>query len=253
MKIFNATKLTATIVLSVAIMFSACDNAKQQGTETQQQEQARQDSINKALEQMRQDSINKAIEQIKLDSIREDSIRRNRVTPDLALFELKGPVKSVNKGYIINGTENGASFDRDGNISHLNKSYNGYTYKFKRGQNGLIYKLTSYDPDADEQAYSKITYDNKNRPIKNEYYASYTGGSYSFSYTGDKISLVKFFGGSDYDIKSNYTYTYINFDKYGNWTKRKVSIKSTIYNWDNTVMLSDNNSKTQSRKITYYE
>ena len=67
MKIFNATKLTATIVLSVAIMFSACDNAKQQGAETQQQEQARQDSINKALEQMRQDSINKAIERTDLN------------------------------------------------------------------------------------------------------------------------------------------------------------------------------------------
>ena len=41
------------------------------------------------------DSIRKAEIQQKLDSIRQDSMWRYRETPDLALFELHGPVKSV--------------------------------------------------------------------------------------------------------------------------------------------------------------
>ena len=251
MKIFNATKLTATIVLSVAIMVSACAIAQQQGSETQQQEQARQDSINKALEQMRQDSINKAIEQIKLDSIREDSIRRNRVTPDLALFELHGPVKSVNKGYITGFADNGANFDKDGKVTSLNKiSYINKRGNITRDANGRIKSISCREEEGWPTISSdNITYDGNNLPIK--IYGKYleSTGNSSLKYNNGLLaSETNNFDGEGDITKSTITYTYLKFDKYGNWTSRKASFKNYDYEG-----YCNSHSETQTRTITYYE
>lgn len=193
------------------------------------------------------------IYQTKSGSIHEETVNNCRVTPDLALFELKGPVKSVNKGYIIEGADNGATFDRNGRISSINTNSDGFTYDIKRANNGLIYKLSSYDTDFEEEIYSEITYDSHNRPIKNEFYAQNSGGSKILSYATDKINSIEFSGGGDYDAKSTETFKYLEFDQYGNWTKRECITESTIYKWDNTVMQSNKDTEIQTRVITYYK
>lgn len=248
----KTTKQIGVVVsIAILVLFSACNN------NASQQDAAKDAALRDSLEQVKLDSLKQvkidSIAKIKEDSIRQDSIRRNRVTPDLALFELKGPVKSVNKGYIIVGTDNGAAFDQNGNITYINKSRDGFTYKAKR-KNGIISKLTSYDSDFGEEVYSKITYNSNNKPIKNVFYAQNYGGTNVISYANGNISSVKFSGGGDYDTNSNDTYTYIEFDQYGNWTKRTCTTKSTIYAFDSKdVMSSNKNTETQTRKITYYE
>ena len=52
------------------------------------------------------------------------AIGKNKSTSDLALFELKGPVKSVSKGFLMGGIDdNGCTFNKKGLIIKINKPY----------------------------------------------------------------------------------------------------------------------------------
>lgn len=229
--------IASTFIIATA----SCGNSKGGETNEDSINQAHIDSIN----QEKKDSINQA----KTDSIREDSIRRNRVTPDLALFELKGPVKSVDKNFISIAYSGGANFDKDGNITSLT---NGA--KFKRTSDGKINRLSS----------DKISYNKDSQPISFSWSNSMGEGSSknrSCTYTDGKLSsyFEKQEGveGSFHVSKINASYTYLEYDNYGNWTKRRVNIvdKNTNENetQDGEVTRTLRSNKTQTRVITYYE
>ena len=83
-------KLAFSLIAFGATIVMSCGGSSSQ-REQEVQDSLRQDSIKKVEEfndSIRRDSIAK-------DSIRQDSMWRYRETPDLAIFELHGPVKSV--------------------------------------------------------------------------------------------------------------------------------------------------------------
>ena len=92
-------KLAFSLVAFGATIVMSCGGSSSQ-REQDVQDSLRQDSIKKIEainDSLRRDSIAK-------DSIRQDSLWRYRVTPDLATFDLRGPVKSVSSKKITTTT-----------------------------------------------------------------------------------------------------------------------------------------------------
>ena len=218
---------------------------------------ARQDSIAKAY----QDSIVKARE----DSVvkaRQDSIaRRTRVTPDLALFELHGPVKSVTfkNRYLFHNNDEFTlqlSYTEDGKLKSIN--YNGYDYnkncQFNRDGNGRIKKIiTSFNEKDDFY----ITYDKNNRPIKifNEGLEWDGTITYKYNASGFIVSENSYSGGEGCYGRTLNQYSNFNVDKYGNWTSRTSSTayKEWYDGGEEPMSYSNGGTGTEYRTITYYE
>ena len=108
--------------------------------EQELQDSLRQDSIKKVEaknDSLRRDSIVK-------DSIRQDSIWRYRVTPDLATFDLHGPVKSVSskkRASLEDGVLSlNVSFSESGNVQRVTDGNVAYT--ISRDAQGRIKTMT---------------------------------------------------------------------------------------------------------------
>lgn len=197
------------------------------------------------------DSIRKAEIQQKLDSIRQDSMWRYRETPDLALFELHGPVKSVTykDRYLFHKNEGitlQLSYNEDGKL----KGINGST--FNRDGNGRIKSIMS--KMIGEEDYFYITYDKNNRPIKvrNEGMEWYYDQTYKYNASGFVSSLQNKGGEEAFEWTDNTTYSYKNTDEFGNWTSRNFVTKIV----ESEVGYSAGTrtgSGTNYRTITYYE
>ena len=87
-------KLLYLFATAALTMTMSCGNSAQREKEVR--DSLRVDSINKdsiRCEELKRDSLRR--DSIVKDSIHQDSMWRYRETPDLALFELHGPVKSV--------------------------------------------------------------------------------------------------------------------------------------------------------------
>ncbi len=209
----------------------------------------RADSIKR--DSIMRDSIRKAEIQQKLDSIRQDSMWRYRETPDLALFELHGPVKSVtykdrylfhkNEGFTLQ-----LSYNEDGKL----KGINGST--FNRDGNGRIKSIMSKMIGEEDNFY--ITYDKNNRPIKikNEGMEWYYDQTYKYNASGFVSSLQNKGGEAGCGSDISTTYSYKTSDKYGNWTSR--SYVSKIVNYEDDIKYgSRTETGTDYRTITYYE
>ena len=227
-------------------------------------EAMRQDSIAKAesLAKARQDSIAKAyqdsIVKAREDSItkaRQDSIaRRTRVTPDLALFELHGPVKSVtfkdrdlfhnNEGFTLQ-----LSYAENGKL----KAINGCT--FNRDANGRIKSIKTYMIGEEDDFY--ITYDKNNRPIKifNEGLEWDGTITYKYNASGFIVSENSYYGGEGCYGRTLNQYSNFNVDKYGNWTSRTSSTayKEWYDGGEEPMSYSNGGTGTEYRTITYYE
>ena len=253
-KFYECIKFKTFIVLSILATITACNNnsTTSQSSANSINETFVEDSINKA----KADSIKQIKEyqdSVRQDSIRNDSIIRNRITPDLALFELKGPVKSVNKGYIAFFTENGANFDKDGNLTSINKSYANDGYKLKRDSKNRIKSIICVeDPSWPHKSSDNIKYNDQNLPIECYTLLLESDGTDKYFYKNGVITskTAIFSGEGDYgNGKSTITYTYLEYDHYGNWTKRKVHDKFK----DDFGEGNYNKTSIQTRKIKYYK
>lgn len=208
-----------------------------------------QDSIKKIEafnDSIRRDSIVK-------DSIRQDSLLRYRETPDLALLNLHGPVKSVtfSKGLYLETVKN-ATFSKEGELQSLGK------FKFSRNGKGLVTNASQpssiggYIPDG-----LKITYDKNNRPIAVLVDGHEYGFKNSLTYNSQGfVATESSSGGAEcYDITNNTKYTYVSTDKYGNWTARKATTTHTEINVadEEEPPLKSTKTTTETRTITYYE
>ena len=215
-------------VVLMALIFVSCGQSEKEAARI---EAARQDSIAK---------VEAELQKIREDSIRQAEERRNRVTPDLAFFELKGPVKNVayNDMYFL-GSENQVLYFSEEGVVTTPKGL-----KFNR-KNGMIKTISTYLPEFDIWTTDTYKSDSIGRKVFNSYSGLDGGGDEKFSYD-ESGNLVKRTATGEIEgepYTSVTTYTYMSHDEYGNWTKRVVKHKDSY----------GTSSSTETRKITYYE
>ena len=245
----------ATLGMTMTVSCGSGNSSAQREQEVQ--DSLLQDSIKKVEafnDSIRRDSIAK-------DSIRQDSLWRYRTTPDLAIFELHGPVKSVTYKkydgmYVTSMDSPGVLFSYYNGSKTYNYREDGtlisvQNYKINRDAKGRIKSVNS-NHRMENDDYT-ISYDKQNRPVKIQNYGMEWGYTLTYNYdkSGKVISdrnkgCMESFGW-DY----NSAFSYIEFDEYGNWTKRTRSTKCKDYECDELVSSKTKNA-TESRTITYY-
>ena len=232
-------------VLGLAMTMSCGNSAKR---EQEIRDSLRADSIMK-------DSIIRA----KIDSIRKDSMWRYRVTPDLALFELHGPVKSVSNsasnGYYVTFSESGEAQG----IKIISQFYS-----IKRDSEGRIIKISHksnvyggcYQIDTYSYVYGKDGF-----PVKEKYDCLECGDGFSepMNSTTTKIQYDENYnvvkrtaegGGPEGVYWKTQSYTIIDVDEFGNWIKRKCKHQ---YSYAEEPDYNHSTTTIETRKITYYE
>ena len=237
----NIFKIIYIIVVSSFIGWF-CYDYMQDGAASNA-EAMRQDSIANA----RQDSIRR--DSIVKDSICQDSMWRYRVTPDLALFNLHGPVKSVkNQPMGIYGNLYNVNFSESGEVKSISSS--GSKVSFSRGANGYISKITNIY-GINNVEYHTFKYDENGRPITTSYEeVEINSFNATLSYDKDGYLIRESGRGGDVegDYKRDNKNTILKVDEFGNWTKRKVLAGLLGYD-----MMYNTDVRTESRTITYYE
>ena len=251
-------KLLYIFATAALTMTMSCGNSEKAGqSEKSVEDSLRADSIKKvemAIEAQRQDSIRQ-------DSIRQDSMWRYRSTPDLAIYELHGPVKSVtyhnfDGNYVTSMDDPGVLFSYyNGSKTYYYRedgTLKGVTnYKINRDANGRIKSVKSNERlEFDDYT---ISYDKQNRPIKIQNSGMEWGYTITYKYDkyGNVISDRNDGGMESFSWDYNSAFTYKEFDDFGNWTKRNRSTKCRNYECDELVSTKTTNA-IESRTITYY-
>ena len=260
-------KLLYVFATAALTMTMSCGNTeKANQSEKSTEDSLRADSVKKvemAIEAQRQDSIAKA-HQDSIVKARQDSIaRRTRVTPDLAFFELHGPVKSVtfkNRYIFFDASDESTlklSYTEDGKLKSINYNdpYHNENLQFNRDGNGRIKNIKSNMIGEWDDFF--ITYDKNNRPIKINYEGieSYRAITYKYNASGFIVSENSYSEGEGcYDRTLN-QYSNFNVDKYGNWTSRTSSTahKEWYDGSEEPMSYVNSGSSTDHRTITYYE
>lgn len=220
-------KWYALIMVFVVAAVVACktDNS-------QQAEQARQDSLRQA------DSITAALQAAEVEKEeqrRQDSIEwASFQSKDLAFYGLHGHVKTLKADYQL------VEFDENGNVQKVdgkdpfNASYEDQGdsyYSLSRNEEGYLSTETGWEWSTD--------YTWKDGRIVSYYNVAETWTTKATYTYDDEGNLIEEKGtSSEYEgdtEKFRYKYTYTKRDVMGNWTERK----------------SNNGNKT--RVITYYE
>ena len=245
-------KLAFSLVAFGATIVMSCGGGNSAQREQEVRDSLRQDSIKKVEafnDSIRRDSIAK-------DSIRQDSMWRYRVTPDLATFDLRGPVKSVNAQNSNNVMEHrhslcfNVSFSEKGDALKVSDGYDNFS--IKRDALGRIKSLNTYYTTT-------FSYNEQGFPIKKyleECTESYFNDVISYEYNSDGSLLKETMKGKD--IGSGYnsasTYKIEKVDEFGNWTKR---LRTVTYYYESFYDEPDPISRgtktiTETRTITYY-
>lgn len=173
----------------------------------------------------------------------KDSLERaQRITPDLAFFNLHGPVKSLKE------FDNVYIFDENGKLVKANgkNPFDGDPYENNDfGSNDIYMKRGKDGRISEEQGWESVTeYTWEGDRLVG--YHGYGEGAYEWQgkYTYGEDGLIASVKSKEGDAESgststvvNSTYKYLEKDEYGNWTKLKVTA-------------SDNSVRT--RTITYY-
>ena len=265
------------IVIVLGLIGWFCYDYMQDGASSNA-EAMRQDSIAKAesLAKARQDSIRQDSirqESLRRDSIRQDSMWRYRVTPDLATFDLHGPVKSVSSKKIttaIDGEEwqhLKMSFSESGNVQRVTDG--DVVYTISRDAQGRIKTMTCpfLDGPYTRDVYS-YKYNDAGSLQKETLNANYDGeGTLDISREYDSNgNIIKEVLGRGYSIGGFYstsTYKITQKDEYGNWIKRAKTIKYKDEIAEEYLLeLNEDTSRpsivtgtktvTETRTITYY-
>lgn len=165
---------------------------------------------------------------------------------DLTFFDVKGPVKTIEEMYVNKLKPDGSvyAFDENGRCTNLPSEYIrndnriiGYSYteyfgevyeKYEYNDNGLIYTSTK---QAIGNMTSTFEYDSDGRLI---FETRITEGSEE---------------GEDYYFDEKFTYKYIKFDEYGNWTER-IRTCSSVGDTGGYNNVGD--TENQIRIITYH-
>lgn len=202
---------------------------------------------------------------------------KESATPDLAFNDLRGPVQYVTLNNDWNG-DGGYEADQyfyteDGKWLNIpkwqgdeKKSFNSYDGdKYEKDANGYVVMIreaySGDEGDGGGPTTTSIEWENGKmtaKHLKSNYsdgeYWNYSSSDTEYTYD-DKGLLIKEVTKSNYssnwgsnESSETETYSYVDFDKYGNWTKRIVNSKSE---YDQGKPYTS--TYTQTREITYYK
>lgn len=198
----------------------------------------------------------------------KESDAEKQTSPDLELFNLKGPVKSLQYNTdtsipLLTNYDEVIEFDRQGECKNiLDYFYDpslSEPINVKRNVKGQLIKLTNPE---DIISYTQPGNYELNWNGEKLYKISYNGWesheTYTISYNNEMISNIEFFnsddGGEAETLLNFYDY---QFDKFGNWTECKVNYSGS--RWDNYAEGEDpvkeeaeSGTATIKRTITYY-
>ncbi len=207
-------------------------------------------------------------------TVTESKVQASFASPDLALYNLNGLVKSVNGSYCIadkDGKEEegqfmdySVTFDKDGVLQTDDvRNYNIKTSQSERDAEGRLTKI-HHEPDEEfggETTYEFSYKDGRLASFLNSWMGEIGGGStatYTYDEEGNLIKVVSE-GGSD-GISFTYTSTYTikEKDAKGNWTKRLIYYdeEEIQEESDDAVGVKPTISqyyRMETRKIEYFE
>lgn len=235
-------KKTALFALAISTMLLAVSCGKNGKEAETAADTGRQDSISQAAQiadKAMQDSLQR------LDSI------KNIVTPDMAIFDVKGPVKRISWG---GGCV--ADFDAHGKLTSM--KYKRTKYSIKRNHEGYITLCDAWyqeGPAAGGQIGGSYTYDNQHRVASFTAELGTEGNwreveTYTYDAQGHVTKVTSTEKNLDWDTekwtsgeRSSRNCSYSGEDEYGNWLN--ASVRYGIYQW-----YPDNQRVT--RHIDYY-
>lgn len=221
----------------------------------------------------------------------ERPVRYNEACP--ALFELSGPVTNCVVECWQTGTAEG-EYEQPDLMWDRDYEFNRRGYLVFDGCTEYTYRADTvflYGEDARAGMSASLTYDATGRIVaqKLEYEGNAVGdGERSTEYTYDNagrlvrthtllwetdVETVYTYGAQgrlascretayDYDGNTErvYTYEYVKFDEHGNWTERKVTVKTTVTqpvegaeHEQSEIVHEPDIYQMELRKITYYE
>ncbi|MBQ7854585.1 MAG: hypothetical protein IJ352_06125 [Muribaculaceae bacterium] len=246
------------ICAATSFAIISCGNTNTTETTLQQAEtNAIDNAISDSIAKAKADSIAKieTMEKAKADSIaraKADSLEKiNNPHPDLKLFDLRGPVKSCKTDEFHRNIYKNIVFTPDGSLSSISfKLFN----QIHKDSNGFTTHLSGkfYDDDFEEWVKTKVIFVTNNAgkiaKLKKSFNGSiyYNGGDWEELYSYDSngnLNTITTHGLTD--GTETITFSYLEFDKYGNWTKRKFNGRYTQSpgTWGGT----------ETRTITYYK
>ena len=216
-------KKSSTFILALALLASCAGNSNKETTDSTQ---PTQDSVTEAA-----------------DAVTAQEEPAAYLSSDLKQFNLHGQVKRVTDvqtsgsnddapGLMV-FTDTELLFNKEGKLT---STFENWIYpKFTLNDEGFI--KTTYSRESDGLEYNlKFTeWDENNNPTAGTYESE--GGGYEESY--------------------KLTFTYPEYDNYGNWTVRLIKYNGKHGEYpdmaDEMVYKNGNGTMTQSRKITYWE
>ncbi len=162
------------------------------------------------------------------------------LSPDLALYDLRGKVKSVKTGDIT------ISFTTDGKIKAMNGNPISQIYKIKRDSKGRITHMEELETDYDGGHSGEVYTWAANNLVKTMSWYN-PEGDVATSYYYDQNGYLskktrKGFAGDTVDEIN--TYKYLKTDNFGNWTMRIENSINNAYGGQNAIE--------ETREITYY-
>lgn len=198
-------------------------------------------------------------------------VDRNLLTPDLAYNDLKGPVEFVRQG---SDYGYGTYFDteyfyspegewiniprwKEGEASH----FSSQSDKYWKDANGYIIAISDWSGDSGYTTRTSINWEDgkvvsRDESSETNSYDYYSSSNTTTDYIYDDKGLLNkaernysyssYYGGGNYS--DTYVYSYLEFDDYGNWTKRNVSDR-----YSNNEGYTNTNSYVEVREIKYYE
>ena len=247
--------LLYTLILFIVTCVVSCSN-NEQNTTSQTENNTDNNVAADSIAKINADSIAKieAIEKAKADSIakaKADSLEKiNNPHPDLKLFDLRGPVKSCKSDESHRNIYRDITFNPNGSLASISfKLFN----KIHKNSNGLTTHLSGkfYDDDFEEWVKTEVKFitDSSGKVIKlrKSFNGStyYNGGNWDEIYTFDsngRLSKITTHGLTD--GTETISFTYLEFDKYNNWIKRKFQ---GYYNSKPAAL-----GGIETRTITYY-
>lgn len=221
-----------------------------------------------AMERARQDSILK-VRQDSLKQARQDSIERaTRITPDLSIFNLRGPVKTLKIGEYETWefTPEGKlkTIPKEGYTYECISGENGYTKEYIKGEectieyirdeNGYLIKVEEVQEPGDISA-TVYKYNKNGQLVEEEFEHCRFPKTTVYMYNQRGYVEKKYIESRAvwYVGYDTYTYTYTNIDKYGNWISRDYILNEKTGCEDETLSSEETKTGTETRQITYYE
>ena len=250
-------KLAFSLVAFGATIVMSCGGGNSAQREQEVRDSLLQDSIKKVEafnDSVRRDSIRR--DSIVKDSIRQDSLWRYRTTPDLAIFELHGPVKSVTYSEGCLPSEMTAlkyiTFNKEGQLT------SAAPLKIIRNKSGKISSLKlieHHDPSWEVESFT-FSYDSQNRLAKLVNQGYEWGSTTTFKYGGNG-NVKSVYLSANNEVGGWYTsisYKYLKEDRFGNWIKRSCTYTTITEACDEYPEETRTTSTySETRTITYYE